>query len=98
MDCGATREEIDDDIFPVCQKAEGPNRLAIIHTRRALWHFEAEGRDLQRRFKSLEEMIPEMHRALRENREKQAEVRASLELLQGPSDTTLSLHEAISRT
>lgn len=30
MDCGATREAIDDNLYPACDKIEGPHRLALL--------------------------------------------------------------------
>lgn len=34
QDCGARREEIDDNLVPICEKITGPHRLAIIVLRR----------------------------------------------------------------
>lgn len=44
LDCGARREEIADNIFPTCDKIEGPHRLTTMLLRREhrlkAWHAE----------------------------------------------------------
>ncbi len=98
LDCGATREEIDDRLFEICEKVTGPNRLTILGARRQLHHFERQEREHRARLRALEEMIPSLQQLIREDADNQRELRASIAVLEGVSEPKLSVAEAINRT
>ena len=96
--CGARQEQIDDNLFPICEPVTGPHRLAIIAVRDAAiaqasaaqWsrRCAAEAEDAAAQYAGQARLHEADHRALQE----------SLKLLKGAEgEKPLPLHEAIRR-
>ncbi len=81
LDCGATRENIDDNLFPTCEKAAGPNRLAIISARRELRHRENDVANMRSQMAQGERHIVHLSKTIREREAECRELAASIEKL-----------------
>jgi hypothetical protein len=107
LDCGATREAQQDNLFPVCVKFEGPHRLALIAIHQAqsrcqqgiLWHARAaEEARLQAR--EAEDAAVYHDKEADRCRAADNELHASSEFLKqasGMKSDTISVGEAIER-
>lgn len=98
-DCGATREEMADRLAPTCEKAEGPHRLLIIEGRRQLRHMAAAIRRTDDAIRNYERDLVTFRWRLYEERAREAELRASLDVLRAACNEpeTLSVGQAIAR-
>lgn len=72
LDCGASREEIDGNLAPICDRLTGPNRLAMIVLRREQRRRDAEINHLHHQMLRDEAALRALHVSI-EN--KQAELR-----------------------
>ena len=95
VDCGATREALDDNIFPVCARFDGPHKLALIAIHQAvsrednsihwaarrLQDAELEAKDAELEAKDAEASAVYHARQKREFEANAAALRASLDFL-----------------
>lgn len=86
VDCGATREMIDDALVPTCRKFSGPHKFALVLLNRHLmWErsaIEMHERQLQR----MEEQIVHGHAQLAVLRERERQLASSLDCLAGSEE------------
>lgn len=102
LDCGARREEIDDNLFPACEKIEGPHRLAIIAVRREATHQQWRVRHAWRNLRQAEAQAVACSQELRAAQDDERALLDSLHVLKRengslPDKTQQTLAEAINR-
>lgn len=85
LDCGATNTEIDDNLVPICEKAEGPHRAGIIAVRRQLRLALHEAETAEVRLRHAEDLIVRLSREVRERKEVARELQATLDILTSPA-------------
>jgi hypothetical protein len=83
FDCGATSEEIDDNLAPSCDPVPaGPNRDAIVIIRGELLRANLNVEQLQRHLASAEDTVVRLARDIRMADARRRELAASLEKLE----------------
>lgn len=85
LDCGARREEIDDNLFPVCEKVVGPHRLAIIALGRILRERQGSAYRMRRAAEASENAAVEYSRASRRSHAEAEAIAASAAMLRSLS-------------
>jgi hypothetical protein len=101
VDCGATREALDDLLFPTCAKFDGPHKLALIAIHQAASRQEGAARSSDRCMHDAEEAAVAYAHQKREFEGNAAALRASIDFLAsaGMADRPkmIGLAEAIER-
>lgn len=101
VDCGATRESIDDNLFPTCAKFDGPHKLALIAIYQAasIQERSAFWAELSLQRAEAEVVVYAARKRVFEGNA--TSLKASLDLLRSISEPshgkTISLAEAIAR-
>jgi hypothetical protein len=97
LDCGATRIQIDDNLSPICEKIEGPHRLAIIAIKQALHNHRFAAEHYRWCQREAEEKTIEFGNEAIKHEKAEYELSASLKILLGEPRKILSLEESIIR-
>jgi hypothetical protein len=97
LDCGATREAIDDNLYPTCEKATGPHRLAIMLIRREALHRENWAGHARHHVAEAEEAAVYWEGEARKADAAGRELRATIDYLKGDEPKPLPLAEAVTR-
>ncbi len=96
--CGARREQIDDNLFPVCETVTGPHRLAIIAVRDAAMAQEYAARIARWHLKQAEAAAAHFAGVARQHEADHRSLQGSLDYLKcTEEEKSLPLHEAIRR-
>lgn len=85
LDCGARLEQIDDNVFPTCEKITGPHRLAIMAVRLAAAEVHWRARMTRTYLQQAENQVVAMTRQLRDEEAAERELNASLDMLREAS-------------
>src|ERR1700678_2013769 len=90
QDCGARREEIDDNLVPTCEKITGPHKTAIIvlrrEQRRVAWaarEIAWAARENRQQARLAERAAAQLSEEARECEQDERELAASIQLLKG---------------
>jgi hypothetical protein len=82
--CGATRDEIDDNILTSCEPISGSHRSELIAIRRALWCEERLIRWAQRKLADTEEELVRWRNYVRRHGDQMQTLTKSFESIAGP--------------
>lgn len=93
--CGATREDLHDGLYPVCDPIMGPHRLALILIRRAQHYSAMAAADWRRSVQEHETAIVLCEAKAREAMAAATELQHSFNVLRGEQLKKLSVGEAI---
>ena len=98
LDCGANKEQIDDNLFPVCEKITGPHRLAIIAVRNEAMVRGYAAESYEQRARIAEDEAARYSQGARRLRADERALKASLEYLKGATgEKPLPLAETVAR-
>jgi hypothetical protein len=81
VDCGATREEVVDNIYPVCLRFQGPNRIALIAINKDRMWRERDLSQLRASLRLMEESVVRTANAIRDKQADIRELEVSIERL-----------------
>ena len=97
LDCGATRENIDDNLYSTCEKVTGPHRLAIMLIRREARHQEIWAEHARANVAEAEAAAVQWEREARRCAEAARNLWATIDYLQGDEPKPLPLGDAVRR-
>lgn len=83
LNCGATIEEISDNLAPTCDRIEGPHRIALLGLIKVRRHRQAELTSLRQQHQQAENMVVTLGRRIREEDAHLRELEATIAGLRG---------------